>query len=385
MAKKSPAKNETAYCLVSDTHFHAWTAFAYVDADGVNSRLRLTLEELRRATLIARDQHHTNLLVIAGDIFHVRGHLAPSVLNPVVDIFKELVQEGMRILMIPGNHDLETRESQRLSNAVTALENTGAKVIHGPVLSNEPQLAFVPWRSSPEHTFRDAQALRETIEKQGERVSDFDLIIHAPVDGVLPGIPSAGISAERLAALGYKRVFAGHYHNHRDFGNGVYSIGALCHQQWKDVGSKAGFLIVTPDEVRHYMSRSPLFVDVELELDEALTPDKITQIANNYVRIRSKVERDGDEEIQRHQMMAVGAKGVTVHPQPQAEVTRNTEAAYTGLTLEQSISRYIEQTEDADKLAVRELCFSILEQVRYAAAAKVKVPVAQARAQLELI
>ena len=61
-------------------------------------------------------------------------------------------------------------------------------------------------------------------------------------------VPYGALVPERrhdLAKLGFRRVFAGHYHHHCSFEDGkVWSIGATTHQTASDIGTKAGFLLV---------------------------------------------------------------------------------------------------------------------------------------------
>ena len=60
------------YGLVADVHCHAWSAFSRIEEDGVNSRLRIILDELLRVGEEVLELGG-NKLVIAGDLFHVRG------------------------------------------------------------------------------------------------------------------------------------------------------------------------------------------------------------------------------------------------------------------------------------------------------------------------
>ncbi|MFH4134446.1 serine/threonine protein phosphatase, partial [Acinetobacter baumannii] len=179
-----------------------------------------------------------------GDLFHVRGSISPSVLNPTIATYKVIQQLlGIKVRILAGNHDLEFREANRNGSAVTALEGIGCEIINETSLFLDERVAMIPW-------FQDVNELKSEIERVKlqinsmpsrsplrtiETVSDWTLMIHAPVDGVIAGIPSHGLSATWLGSQGFKRVFAGHYHHHKDFGNGVYSVGALTHNSWSDV------------------------------------------------------------------------------------------------------------------------------------------------------
>src|SRR5690606_5731344 len=112
-----------SYGVVSDLHCHKWTAFSVPSTDGVNSRLRIILDNLLRAAreLAARSIGH---MVITGDIFHVRGSLDPEVLNPTQEVFRQILDMGISIHMIPGNHDLAGKETTQLGSSIQTLAET---------------------------------------------------------------------------------------------------------------------------------------------------------------------------------------------------------------------------------------------------------------------
>ena len=199
------------YLIISDPHYHAFSAFARETA-GINSRLLITIGSTIRAAMALKARGGKKI-IFTGDVFHQRGKIAPTVLNPVRDMFKKLVAAGFEVHVIPGNHDLEKNDSVRAGNSVTALEDEGVKVYHESDMFQ--MMAFFPW-------FHDRDKLLRHME--GFALADVDAFIHAPVDGVLPHLPGGGLDPEVLGALGYNRVFAGHYHNYKDFGNGVYSV-----------------------------------------------------------------------------------------------------------------------------------------------------------------
>ena len=107
------------YGLMADLHLHNWNAFASVGESGVNARLQLLLNEIRRCADEVK-KAGGDTIVIAGDVFHVRGSIAPSVLNPTLDTLRHLISGGIRFVILAGNHDLEGKESNRIGSAITA-------------------------------------------------------------------------------------------------------------------------------------------------------------------------------------------------------------------------------------------------------------------------
>ncbi len=349
------------YVLISDTHAHAWSQFSSTDEDGVNSRLRIILNEMKRAAQEVVKAGGKRMFH-AGDVFHVRGAVEPAVLNPTRETINKIIRMGVSLDIIPGNHDLASRDTEALHNASAPLDDVGATVHHKPIIMDDPKLAMIPWCSNISVLRAYLQGVRDDIGDSGHIVSDYDVIIHAPVDGVLSGVPDHGLTPKILASYGFKRVFAGHYHAHRDMGMGVYSIGATTHQTWSDVGTKAGLLLVYEDHVEFRASHAPSFIDFTLDDD----PDEFPLRADgNYVRASLGELTAAETRDLRDQLLEWGAKGVVIPPIKKAPVAvRSTATTKAGATIEGSIAAFIKDKElpDAEKLA--RVCNDILAEAR---------------------
>jgi DNA repair exonuclease SbcCD nuclease subunit len=349
-----------AYGLAADLHFHNWSAFSTVNLDGLNSRLAGQIEELHRLCAETRAAGG-QIVVLAGDIFHVRGSVAPSVLNPVRDaILHEVGANLMQFYILAGNHDLEGKEATRIGSAVTALEMDGVVVI------NEPEYVeyigggayLVPWHEKID----DLKKAIEFGTRSWER-EDTDLILHAPIDGVIEGLPPHGLTPEYLAGLGFKRVFSGHYHNHKTwkferpcvikgtpgFGTTltqVTSIGALSHHSWSDIGSKAGFVLVHPDRIDWRKSHLPAFIDLG-ELVEVEEDDLFQAVDGNYVRVRVEGSKVAEMKAVVEDLKGLGARGVIVQPTPAAPVRERADgtalsaSVAAGASIEASVGDFI--------------------------------------------
>lgn len=346
------------YVTLSDLHAHNWSAFSTTNKDGINSRLQIIIDEIHRAKNELIEEGGT-LMILAGDLFHVRGKLPPTVFNPVLDCFEEVIKSGVRVCGISGNHDLESNEAEDLSSSMTALTKVGVEIFNKPnVIRHGPhQIAFIPYMNS-------VAELKETIVILKSGLGDpeiTDLIIHAPVDGVIEGLPEHGLDPKWLGDAGYKRVFAGHYHNHVDFKNGVYSIGATTHQTWGDTNSKAGFLLVDEDKVTYRAARSPAFYTLD---DEVKMEDVPLLVDGNYVRVRMEIEKESDVQAMKDFVMENGAKGVVVHVlKKSASVSRTGATTKSGESLESSIGEYIKLSTYDRIDDLFGLCSSILSDV----------------------
>jgi DNA repair exonuclease SbcCD nuclease subunit len=347
--------------IISDTHHHPWSAFSETLPNGVNSRLQILLDETKRCAAEVR-KAGGDTIVHGGDLFHVRGSIAPTVLNPTKDCYRDLIKDGFKIIINAGNHDLEGKEAERVSSAITSLEDIGCKVINTleqGIKGDGGRIAFVPWMPKIDQLKTQIEKVRDSDPKPGE----IDLILHAPIDGVILGVPDHGLDAAYLASLGFKRVFSGHYHNFKDFGNGVYSIGALAHHTWSDIGSKAGFLIVSDEGVKWHKSHAPEFV----EIDGSTDPDDIPLIVDGqFVRAKLNTSKQSDIENSRQFLLDSGAKGVVVIAEKSVAVSKRDGGATikAGASMETSVSDFIKAQSFTNPEALALLCDEILNEAR---------------------
>lgn len=334
--------SRTPYGLMADLHLHNWNQFADTMPDGMNSRLHGLLSEIRRCASEVKAAGG-NTIYVAGDVFHVRGSVAPSVLNPACDMIREITADGITVVIIPGNHDLEGKQSTRLGSAVTALEGAGAVIHNGPQIvrgTDGHVVVVVPWVETQE----ELKTLLEDITAKvpTEALGQAELLLHAPINGVIAGLPNTGLDPTWLAGLGFRRVFSGHYHNHKDFENGVFSIGALAHHSFSDIGSKAGFLIVG-DDVRWMASHLPQFQDLDklAMIDEESIP---LMVAGNYVRVKTDKSKVAEIEGAKAELLGFGAKAVIVQSVPKASATRAssvTASVSAGASITTSVTEWI--------------------------------------------
>lgn len=347
------------FLVISDLHYHSWSAFSETRPDGVNSRLELLLEATREAAYALRDRGG-NVIFNAGDTFHKRGSVEPAVLNPVMDLYRELVEDGFEVYAVPGNHDMTSNDSLRVGNAVTALESVGVKVAHKPMivhLSEGHKVVLFPWYSKITDLLESMQDLREALVEdliEHDAEPFLDAIIHAPIDGVLPHLPAHGLDASALFSTGFNRVFSGHYHNHKHMGDEVYSVGSLTHQSWGDIGSLSGYLIVDGDKVEHHETKHPVFVELTGDETDAQAAAKCK---GNYVRVRAEIEKDSELKEIRDGVKALGAAGVTVIPVRKTTVTRAGAVPTTsgGVSIETSVKAFLDKkgaTPEAHTMAL---------------------------------
>ena len=320
---------------MSDTNVYDWSVFSHDNDQGVNSRLAGIISEFNRCA------HETkkaggDTCYHGGDVFHQRGLVKPEVFNPLRDCLRSHESIGIRWIGIAGNHDLSSRDSSALHSSVAML-NTVPNVdfFHKPGVIRPDNVVLFPW---VEGGARYLESIRDWVKENGD-VSGLDLICHIGIDGTLTGMPGHGVSHTVMKELGFKRVFSGHYHHHRDFGNGVFSIGASTQQSWRDVGTKAGFMIVSEDDVKFFASHQPSFVNInKMEIKEE---DLFAVVDGNYVQAKIEVASNKDVAAARRLLSDNGAKGISIIAMPKDTAAKREKASVSsGETLDKSVESY---------------------------------------------
>ena len=334
------------YAIVSDLHLHNWSQFSVTDDLGVNSRLKIILDQLEQsADNLLKSKG--NRLYIAGDVFHVRNSLEPSTLNPTLDCIAGLVARGVDVRVIPGNHDLGTRHTTWNSNASSSFASLGVKVVVEPTYFEDDNVVMLPWEDS-------VKGIRKTMIEWADKHPGSDCILHSPLNGVIRGIPDTGLEPTQLKELGFNRIFCGHYHNHVNFFDRVYSVGALTHQTWGDVGTLAGYLLVDNDSVRQVESTAPKFIDYDAS--------NRTAINGNYVRAKAEITSSSEVSGYEQALKQLGAAGVVIHPIVKPKQTRTESTVQAGASIETSIRDWISANKPDQLDAVFEICSDILQE-----------------------
>ena len=351
------------YGVISDMHFHNWSAFATTDSNGVNSRLNIAMNETRRAARMLREAGG-DTLYLGGDTFHVRGSLNPLVLTPVLDLFENICHSGVTVRAIAGNHDLASKEAESLSNGAESLSKVGVTMItdRGGRVFYDDGVVMFPWHSSPKELFDSMMAMR--LELSAKSDLDWDAIIHAPVNGVLIGIPDHGLEAKELAGIGFRRVLSGHYHAFKTMeSERVISIGASQHQTWSDIATKAGFLLVYPEKVVFYDSHAPKFVEINDETD----PDEVALIVDgNYVRVRGKSATDAEINEFRRDFEKLGAKGFSYQGVREVVSARTGGVSHKATSIESSVTEFVKARafNPAEETFIAAAALDVLAAVR---------------------
>ena len=193
----------------------------------------------------------------------------------------------------------------------------------------------------------------------------YALVIHAGIDGVVTGMPDHGLTAKILGDFGFKHVFAGHYHNHKVLEHGVVSIGATTHHSWRDVDSKAGFLLVEGDKIQFHATHAPRFIDIS-GWDE---DDIKMEAPGNFIRFRGPPMDAKDLEELRKWLSTLGAKGVQVDVAKVSASARSAASPASGArSLDDSVLAFVDASASVpatiDKAKLKQRAADVLNRAR---------------------
>lgn len=341
--------------VVSDTHFHNWTQFSHIKENGVNSRLENDLTEFARICDEAKAEGCEGF-IHCGDLFHVKGKIETTVLTSVLaTLEREISSKFSYAMFLTGNHDIEFSDSRKWAGNALMIGNWLAErsllagmrtntLSYGKTLSTiEPKpddSLFLAWHKDIAR-WKKAFKLITYLDKVKF------VFTHAPIDGVVPGVPEGGISQDFLDSIGFKgKIFAGHYHNHKEVSLQLISVGAFTHHSWSDVGSKAGYLILDTlsGEYEFRETKTPKFVDLDT-IKVASAEEYSALCAGNYVRLTVEGELEKAKQIQDEIKEVLGAKAVLVNLKAKKPETVRASALgeITSNPLEKTISNYLDE------------------------------------------
>lgn len=347
--------------VFSDTHYHLFSLFSgQVDKSGCNERLKTQLDATYAAAKAMKAKGCTHI-VHAGDMFHVRGSISPVVLNHVKECYEKITKElELPIFVLAGNHDLETSKSIFSANASSALSNNQITIVcaRDATLFFPEKLCMISWHDRQAELIELIRQTREQIANNSDP-REWTLVIHAPLNSVIVGIPETGIDPQTLEDVGFGLVLSGHYHNHKQLTEHVFSVGALLHHNWGDIGSLAGYLLVDDNLcVTHCQTSAPCFIDFMLEEDDS-------NISGNYIRLSGVMDSDEDITEAKKTLITMGAKGVVASVMKSTTATSASERRVKLDSLETSVMEYATTLAKERDIGAEQLineCAQLLEQ-----------------------
>lgn len=356
--------------IFTDLHVFPHRFGAGIDSStGRQSRLQDCINVLDATANLVDDIEASHRLFL-GDMFHVRGRLAPSFLNPVVDHYREVHHKDWGAdftdWLIVGNHDMEARIAGEnalrslKSESVRVLDSFGVEVMTGGIgddivigwVSYHPDVKVMRGNIKAVAALRRTMPMKDTIKKGV-------FIIHHGIDGAMPNIPDCGIGPSDLPTEDFDWCFCGDYHMHKELVKGkAWMVGAPMHHNFGDAGQARGWMTldtVTGEVELVENEKSPKFIALD-----RLTPYS-GDIKGNFFRLRHDNEAELDEWAEK--VESRGARAV------QKELVRDWKAierseVEMSMTTEQMFKAWLKDEEvgDLDKAKIETLNRDILDE-----------------------
>lgn len=225
--------------LISDIHYHLWQAFSN---DGGMSRLQEVSNVVQEFRLYCI-ANKIKTVCILGDIFEKRGTIDSVVYNKFASDLKSILNSGIEVYIIPGNHDQDLISNATWDNSLEPLSNLSDSlhIISQPSVRwlDGHSVFFAPY-------LHDHKELRRLIEEAECEYS----FIHAGIVGAKM-IDSDYKVKEGLNVNGLKsKIFSGHLHTPHSVGCATY-LGSPLHHGFNDCDQEKGFVVLDLDSGKY--------------------------------------------------------------------------------------------------------------------------------------
>lgn len=206
------------------------------DSKGRNLRTKDKINYINKAIYFSI-KNSVDSFIIAGDLFH---HNRPSnrLRAITMKLLSKLLNKGIKVYLIPGNHDMSSTyynlHSETYVNKDLILANNS--IIKA---TNKMDIHLLGW-GNMNKLMTDPN--KDTI-----------LISHLQIQGASYGderIAKEGLEKTSKDIQMYKKCYLGHIHKRQSDANYQY-IGALCKNDFNEVGNASGFLYLTIKENKY--------------------------------------------------------------------------------------------------------------------------------------
>lgn len=259
--------------IFSDLHAHQYKPYATILHNGMNSRLFDTIECVKQIVSYCVDLE-VDLVLYAGDMFHVRRMISVQAFNAVYEALALFRIHKIPIVLLHGNHD----QSDRLGNehSIHAFR-TFCTVVDKPgwIRASGKSGKFYDIMAVP-YT-ENVELIKQTINSS-HHVEHPIFLGHLGVQGCTVGSDFVytnphDIKISDLNQNLFEIGFLGHYHQHQKVGDNFWYVGATLQHTWGDVGQNRGFIVYDTD--------NGYFDHIKLKYPEFITVDK-SELNNEF-------------------------------------------------------------------------------------------------------
>ncbi len=236
-------------------------------------------------------------IFLGGDIFTERKNQSLNVLMAFWSFLKKCKEAKVSVIAIAGNHDKTDYFSK--DSFLRFFDGNTLKLIsdYGKIeLATGITAHFVPYFDEEIYANYLDKAVQETKGRTGQK---HYLFTHIAVNGVKNNErakPQKGIGTEGFRA--FDKVFVGHYHNHQEFANIIYTGSTHPANFGEDSSHKGIYIFFDDGSFQHQPLRYKKYVTgtipPTLSLQEVNKLISGIQNSKNHVRI--VIEKDSSTE-----------------------------------------------------------------------------------------
>lgn len=242
------------FLVISDIHAHPFPYGAqyvpYHPFKGLhNSRLVSTMRALEGVADYAV-ANGVGTVLFVGDMFHTRQSVRTVARNMVTHVIKEkFVDQGIKMVLIPGNHDYADRVGN--IHSLQSLSYLGPDIHVVDTVSAvelpDMRVICVPYTDSVKKARLDLQDAAGLAKQDLSKLTV--LLCHLGVQGATVGsdyvmVCPSDVGGEEIPFADFDLCFFGHYHQHQMLAKNAWFTGALTEQNWSDVNGTRGFIHV---------------------------------------------------------------------------------------------------------------------------------------------
>jgi DNA repair exonuclease SbcCD nuclease subunit len=240
-------------------------------------------------------EHNIKTIFHLGDYFDHRQRIPYKTLHANRKHFLEpLVENGINMTIINGNHDLVYRNSNEISSLKELLGyfTENVQILMDPIeisYGKNMKTLWIPWINA-----ENQKQCYDAIKK-----SNADIVLGHFEFGGFPmqkGIPAHG-NSDLSSFSKFKKVLSGHYHTKSSKKN-IHYLGAQMEFSWADVDDPKYFHILDTDTLELTPIRNPITIYKKVRYTSKTKFTKKSDYENKFVRVIIE-EKDNQYEFDR--------------------------------------------------------------------------------------
>jgi DNA repair exonuclease SbcCD nuclease subunit len=224
-----------------------------------------------------------DMILFLGDFHHNRNSININTMDYSLRLLQKLDDTGLRVMFIPGNHDLYHKDKRTLSSIKYIDKFKNIQLINNQ--HTEGDVAFVPWLIGEE--YKDMKRIRAKYV-----MGHFELP-HFKMNAMVEMPDHGELQVDDFKGVDY--VFSGHFHKRQNKGNIHYIGNAFPHNYADAWDDERGAMTLTWGEepVYHTWSASPQYRVMGLKQLIDSAADIITE--RTYARVNIDIPINYEE------------------------------------------------------------------------------------------